>query len=89
MSKKKNIIFNYFDKNCYGELKKSELQKEWWEPNSKGETFAYEVDKKAIFYGDSFFKEVSLMFGINKNDFESLFKEWFDNHYGLPVSFIM
>lgn len=89
MSKKKRAIFKYFDKNCYSELKNLTLNSIWLEPIGKGEIFTYEVNKKIIFYGDSLFKEVSLMFGINKKDFECLFKEWFDNHYGLPVSFIM
>jgi len=89
MSKKKSVIFKYFDKNCYGELKNTPLNYRWLEPIGKDETFAYDTNKKSIFYGKSFYKEVNLMFSINQKDFKSLFLEWFDNRYGLPVSLIM
>ena len=85
MSKTRKIIFYYFDTYCYGELTNDGLQKYWLEPIGKGETFAYHTIKETIFYGDSFYNEVSLMFNTTKKEFENFFKEWFYEHYSLPV----
>ena len=89
MNRKKNLIFKYFDKYCYGELILDESDSNWMKPFIEYDAFGYSIKEKYLFYNGGLMDDVLNIFDIGRYDFKQYFSEWFEDRYSLPVSSVV
>jgi hypothetical protein len=84
----KKSIFKYFDVFYYGELIGDVNDPGWLKPNNK-KGFGYSHETEIVFYGGDLLDEVSVMFGIERKEFQDYLGEWFKERYNLPVLMVL
>jgi hypothetical protein len=85
----KKPVFKFFDEFCYSELIVDDEDPNWFKPTISYHGFGYDSVSNIIFFNGELQDTITSTFGVDKTDFRSLMKEWFEDRYKLKVSDVL
>jgi hypothetical protein len=85
----KKIIFIFLDEFCYSELIADDVDPNWFKPTISYNGFVYDSLSNKIFFNGELQDTITSIFGVDRTDFRSLMKEWFEDRYKLKVSDVL